>query len=201
MRIPANAWTWALVLSTMLIGCIADRDPRVAELEALADALVVQQALLEEPTGERVAEAAAWAENNLREFELLLEGGLVTVSKAEGEIISDVGRARRLLKDQAQRRNSLPKSAARAIKQLRGLAQAISSGAAQDAAGAAIDSAYIAREVQTELGIGRDVVQALSETQDLAVRGIALWEKTAARSDSLQTVCRARLAQAIIDGE
>jgi len=64
-----------------------------------------------------------------------------------------------------------------------------------------LDSAYIVREVQTELGIGRDVIQALSETQNLAVRGIALWEKTSARSDSLQTVCRARLAEALIDEE
>ena len=189
------------MLSALLVSCASDRDPRVVELEALADSIGAQQALLNEPASERVAEAAAWAENNLREFELLLEGGLVTVSKTEGEIISDVSRARRLLKDQAQRRNALPKSAARAMKQLRGLAQAISSGAAQDATGADIDSAYIAREIQTELRIGRDIVQALAETQDLAFRGIALWERTASRSDSLQTVCRSRLAEAIIDGE
>ena len=200
-EVPANFWCWGLVFSALLTGCVSNRDPRVSELEALADSITIQQALLNEPGAERVAEAAIWAENNLREFELLLEGGLVTVSKTEGEIISDVSRARRLLKDQAKRRNSLPKSAARAVKQLRGLAQAISTGAAQDATGAAIDSAYIVREVQTELEIGRDVIQALSETQNLAVRGIALWEKTSARSDSLQTVCRARLAEALIDGE
>jgi hypothetical protein len=55
--------------------------------------------------------------------------------------------------------------------------------------------------MQTELAIGRDVVQALQETQQLAERGIAIWQSTAARSDSLQTICRARLAKAIIDGE
>ena len=85
--------------------------------------------------------------------------------------------------------------------QLRGLAQAITSGAAKDAAGNSIDSAYIAREMKAELAIGRDVVRALEETQQLAERAIALWQKTAARVDSLQTVCRSRLANAIIEGE
>ena len=117
-EVPTNFWCWGLVFSALLAGCVSNRDPRVSELEALADSISVQQALLNEPAAERVAEAATWAENNLREFELLLEGGLVTVSKAEGEIISDVSRARRLLKDQAKRRNSLPKSAARAVKRL-----------------------------------------------------------------------------------
>ena len=191
----------AFGLLLLLGSCTTHRDTRVETLTALADSIQTHQRLLEAPSDARTAEAATWAENNLREFELLLEGGLVTVSKAEGEIISDVSRARRLLKDQAQRRNALPKSAARAIKQLRGLAQAITSGATKDAAGTPIDSAYIAREMKAELAIGRDVVRALEETQQLAERGIDLWQKTAARADSLQTVCRSRLAKAIIEGE
>ena len=85
--------------------------------------------------------------------------------------------------------------------QLRGLAQAITSGAAKDAAGNPIDSAYIARETKAELAIGRDVVRALEETQQLAERGIAMWQKNVDRADSLQTVCRSRLAKAIIEGE
>ena len=186
---------------TLLIGCTSQGDPRAEELNALADSIHANLRLLDQPRAEQAVEAAEWATRNLREFELLLEGGLVTVSKEEGEIISDVSRARRLLKDQGQRRNSLPKSATRAIGQLHGLAEAIQSGAAEDATGSAIDSAYISREMQTELAIGRDVVQALQETQQLAERGIAIWQSTAARSDSLQTICRARLAKAIIDGE
>ena len=55
--------------------------------------------------------------------------------------------------------------------------------------------------MQAELAIGRDVVRALEETQQLAERGIAIWQATAARADSLQTVCRGRLAKAIIEGE
>lgn len=189
------------VIITLLAGCANQGDPRAGELNALADSIQAHLRLLDQPSAEQSAEAAEWATRNLREFELLLEGGLVTVSKEEGQIISDVSRARRLLKDQGKRRNSLPKSAARAMSQLRGLAEAIRSGATADATGTAIDSTYITREVQAELAIGRDVVQALVETQQLAERGIAIWQKTSERSDSLQTVCRARLAKAIIDGE
>lgn len=185
----------------LLSSCTSHRDQRVAELTMLADSIQAHQRLLEKPSDASTAEAATWAESNLREFELLLDDGNVVVSKEEGRIISDVSRARRLLKDQMSRRTSLPKSAARAMGQLRGLAQVITSGASTDAAGSPIDSAYIAREMKTELAIGRDVVSALEETQELAERGIAIWHKTADSADSLQTVCRSRLAKAIIESE
>ena len=68
-EIPANFWCWGLVFSALLAGCVSNHDPRVSELEALADSITVKQALLNEPAAERVAEAATWAENNLREFE------------------------------------------------------------------------------------------------------------------------------------
>ena len=191
----------AFALLLLFNSCTTHLDPRVEALTALADSIQMQQSLLEEPSDARAAEAATWAENNLREFELLLDDGNVVVSKEEGRIISDVSRARRLLKDQGSRRTSLPKSAARAMGQLRGLAQAITSGATKDAAGNLIDSAYLAREMKAELAIGRDVAHALEETQQLAERGIAIWQKTATRADSLQTVCRSRLAKAIIEGE
>lgn len=201
-----NHWSILKATCTALIltlagGCTLHSDPRVGELNELADSIQTHLRLLDQPSNQQTAEAAEWATNNLREFELLLEGGVIAVTKEEGKIISDVSRSRRLLKDQSQRRNSLPKSGARAVGQLRGLAEAIRSNATTDAAGTAIDSAYLSREVQTELALGRDVVQALLETQQLAERGIAIWQKTAERSDSLQTVCRARLAKAIIDGE
>ena len=185
----------------LLSSCAPQSDSRVSTLTALADSIQSKQRLLEEPSSAETAEAASWAEANLREFELLLSDGNVIVSKEEGRIISDVGRARRLLKDQGSRRTSLPKSAARATAQLRALSQVIASGAAQDAEGTRIDSAYIASEMETELTIGRDVVRAFQETQELAERGIAIWQKTAERCDSLQLVCRSRLAKAIIEGE
>jgi len=176
-------------------------EPHISqELRLLADSVEIAAQPLNRPTEAEAVEAFSWADEQFREFNLLLEDGGVVVSKQEGAIISDVGRARRLLKDQTKRRSSLPKSAERTVKQLRSLAHALSSGARVDAAGNPIDSAYVARETATELKIARDLVQALKETQNLAQRGIALRREVEARSDSLQTICRGRLARAILEG-
>jgi hypothetical protein len=189
-----------LVMSMLGWGC-SPAEPHVSiELRTLANSVETAVRALDQPSEAEAAEAFSWADEQFREFNLLLEDGGVVVSKQEGAIISDVGRARRLLKDQAKRRSSLPKSAERTMKQLRDLADALSSGALTDAAGNPIDSAYVARETATELKIGRDLVKALEETQNLAQRGIALRREVAARSDSLQTICRGRLARAILDG-
>ena len=176
-------------------------EPHISqELRLLADSVEIAAQALNRPTEAEAVEAFSWADEQFREFNLLLEDGGVVVSKQEGAIISDVGRARRLLKDQTKRRSSLPKSAERTVKQLRSLAHALLSGARVDAAGNPIDSAYVARETATELKIARDLVQALKETQNLAQRGIALRREVEARSDSLQTICRGRLARAILEG-
>lgn len=181
-------------------GCSPVEPPISQELRLLADSVEIAAQALNRPTDAEAVEAFSWADEQFREFNLLLEDGGVVVSKQEGAIISDVGRARRLLKDQTKRRSSLPKSAERTVKQLRSLAHALSSGARVDAAGNPIDSAYVARETATELKIARDLVQALKETQNLAQRGIALRREVEARSDSLETICRGRLARAILEG-
>lgn len=181
-------------------GCSPVEPPISQELRLLADSVEIAAQALNRPTEAEAVEAFSWADEQFREFNLLLDDGGVVVSKQEGAIISDVGRARRLLKDQTKRRSSLPKSAERTVKQLRSLAHALSSGARVDAAGNPIDSAYVARETATELKIARDLVRALQETQNLAQRGIALRREVEARSDSLQTICRGRLARAILEG-
>lgn len=181
-------------------GCSPVEPPISQELRLLADSVEIAAQALNRPTDAEAVEAFSWADEQFREFNLLLEDGGVVVSKQEGAIISDVGRARRLLKDQTKRRSSLPKSAERTVKQLRSLAHALSIGARVDAAGNPIDSAYVARETATELKIARDLVQALKETQNLAQRGIALRREVEARSDSLETICRGRLARAILEG-
>ena len=99
----------AFGLLLLLSSCTTHRDPRVKALTALADSIQTYQRLLEEPSDARTAEAATRAENNLREFELLLDDGNVVVSKEEGRIISDVSRARRLLKDRAADAHLYPK--------------------------------------------------------------------------------------------
>ena len=188
------------MVAGMLAGCQRPEPQRARKLRVLADSLVGAQHQLENPTEEEAAEAFAWADAQYREFNLLLDDGTITISKEEGGIISEVSRARRLLKDQAKRRTALPKGASRAQSQLHALADAIASGAAKDAAGNTIDDAYIDREIQTESRIARDLIAAMTETQSLALRGIALKESIEIRSDSLQTVCRARLARAILEG-
>ena len=91
--------------------------------------------------------AFLWAQENLREFELLLEDEEITVTREEGEIISQVSRARRLLKDQSKRRQSILNSQQRTLLQLRGLAQALANEATHDSQGTPMDSAYIAENV------------------------------------------------------
>jgi len=194
-------WSFLWGSAAWMMGCSNPHQETIKELQALADSVELELVRLEEPSEENVVAAYNWADSQLREFELLLEGGLVTVSKSEGQIISEVSRARRLLKDQAKRRLSLPKSAERATMQLRGLADAIASQNPKDAAGTPIDDVYIERETALEMGIARDVIDALEETQELATRGISIEQAIHQQCDSLQTVCRSRLAQAILGSD
>jgi len=192
--------SWTLAAWT-LTGCISRDSQPAFQLRELSDSIRTELACLQTPSDAASATAFAWTDDQLREFRLLLDEERVEISKQEGQIISDVSRARRLLKDQAQRRSSLPKAAERAMSQLTNLANALSAGATHDANGDAMDSAYIAKEMKTEIQIARDLVRALQETQDLAIRGIRLRESIASSSDSLQTVLRSRLAKAILGSE
>jgi hypothetical protein len=97
-------------------------------LLALADSIELETSALESVSAEKAISASQWAQENLREFELLLEDEEMSVSREEGEIISDVSRARRLLKDQSKRRESIANSQKRTLLQLRGLAAAIGNG-------------------------------------------------------------------------
>ncbi len=184
-----------------LTGCRSHDNSTVVQLRALSDSIRMELNCLQAPTEAEATEAFIWSDAQLREFRLLLEEKQIEVSKEEAQIISEVSRARRLLKDQAQRRSSLPKSSERAVSQLSNLANALASGATQDATGAPIDSGYIAKETGIEIQIARDLMRALQETQDLAIRGIRIRTSIASRSDSLQTVLRSRLAKAILNSE
>lgn len=168
-------------------------------LLALADSIELETSALESVSAEKAISASQWAQENLREFELLLEDEEMSVSREEGEIISDVSRARRLLKDQSKRRESIANSQKRTLLQLRRLAAAISNGATHDSQGTPIDSAYIALNLSVELQMGRTLKKSITETQTYASRGIAIAERTKDKSDSLQTVLRGRLARLILE--
>jgi hypothetical protein len=169
------------------------------QLLALADSIELEVNILDLVPAEDAISASQWAQENLREFELLLEDEEMSVSREEGEIISDVSRARRLLKDQSKRRESIANSQKRTLLQLRGLAEAIGNGATHDSQGTPIDSAYIALNLSRELEMGRTLKKSITETQTYASQGIAIAERTKGRSDSLQTILRGQLAQLILE--
>jgi hypothetical protein len=174
-------------------------DGQERQLLALADSIELEVNILDLVSAEEAISASQWAQENLREFELLLEDDEMSISREEGEIISDVSRARRLLKDQSKRRESIANSQKRTLLQLRGLAQAIGNGATHDSQGTPIDSAYIARNLSRELQMGRALKKSITETQTYASQGIAIAERTKGRSDSLQTILRGQLAQLILE--
>ena len=169
------------------------------ELLQLADSIEVEANALAGVSAAEASGAFLWAQENLREFELLLEDEEMTVTREEGEIISQVSRARRLLKDQSKRRQSILNSQQRTLLQLRGLAQALTNEATHDSQGTPMDSAYIAENVARELQMGRTLKATIEETKSYASRGIKTVEEIKPQSDSLQTQLRGRLARLILE--
>lgn len=169
------------------------------ELLQLADSIEFEANALESVPAAEASRALLWAQENLRDFELLLEDEEMTVTREEGEIISQVSRARRLLKDQSKRRQSILNSQQRTLLQLRGLAQALGNEATHDSQGTPMDSAYIAENVTRELQMGRTLKATIEETKSYASRGIKTVERIKPQSDSLQTQLRGRLAQLILE--
>lgn len=146
-----------------------------------------------------VLASAKWANQNLQEFELLLSDTRVQITKAEGSIVSEVSRARRLLKDHESRRDRLFQNTKRTQLQLQLLRDAIAKNARFDGKGTPIDSNYIAKQLQTETRIANELVAALLETVDLARRGITVVDGARFQNDSLQKILRARLAKLILE--
>ena len=169
------------------------------ELLQLADSIEVEANALAGVSAAEASGAFLWAQENLREFELLLEDEEMTVTREEGEIISQVSRARRLLKDQSKRRQSILNSQQRTLLQLRGLAQALATEATHDSQGTPMDSAYIAENVARELQMGRTLKATIEETKSYASRGRKTVEEIKPQSDSLQTQLRGRLARLILE--
>ena len=188
----------AFGLLLLLGSCTTHRDPRIGSADSTSGFHQTHQRLLEEPSDARTAEAATWAENNCANLNCSSTTATCLSARKKGAYLGcQSGPA--LAQRPRQPTHVVPKSAAR-VGQLRGLAQAITSGAAKGGRHPNRLGVHRPRD-EAELAIGRDVVRALEETQQLAERGIGLWQKTAARADSLQTVCRSRLAKAIIEGE
>ena len=190
---------WIVAMSLCACQSNVEFQNQENQLVGLADSIEIDAQALVSIPAEDAANAFQWAQKNLREFELLLEDEDMTVTREEGAVISEVSRARRLLKDQSKRRKSLANSQKRTLLQLRGLAQALAHEATHDSQGTPIDSAYIAQNLSRELEMGRLLKNSINETRSYASRGIAIVEKIKPKSDSLQTSLRGRLARLILE--
>lgn len=199
-----NVWAkvaWiAAVAGLVLAGCGPKdaRDTSVDELEGALDSVRVARAALMELPADSIAQAKSWSEQHLWDFELLVSDSTAQLTREEGAIISEVARARRLLKDGPERLRTLAESGERTESQLVALIATLESGATTDGAGTPIDSAYIATNTARELSFARAYLVSVAETQDLARRGLDIAAAAAAPVDSLKTVLRARYAAALI---
>lgn len=190
---------WFFAIALIACNSKARFHSQEKQLLQLADSIEVEANALANVPAAEASGAFLWAQENLREFELLLEDEEMTVTREEGEIISQVSRARRLLKDQSKRRTSILNSQQRTLLQLRGLAQALGNEATHDSQGTPMDSAYIAENVTRELQMGRTLKATIEETKSYASRGIKTVEEIQPQSDSLQTQLRGKLARLILE--
>ena len=189
------------ILSLIGFGCQTPH-PHQAALDTLHDlegSVTAAFHQVQNLPADSVIASARWAHQNLQEFELLLSDSRVQITKAEGSIISEVSRARRLLKDHESRRDRLTENTERTQLQLQLLREAIETNAQFDGKGTPIDSVYIEKQLQIENRVANELVTALLETVDLANRGVTIVAGARFPNDSLQQILRARLAQIILE--
>ena len=193
----------ACVLGVVLLGCQSTHPRQAAldQLHELHESVSVACEQLRALPADTVLASARWASVNLQELELLMSDGHIQITKTEGAIVSEVSRARRLLKDHESRRNRLTQNTERTQLQLKLLTEAIAQNATVDGSGTPIDSSYIEQQVAIETRIARELIEALEETIDLAQRGILVAQGARADNDSLQIVLRERLAHYILEGD
>jgi hypothetical protein len=187
----------------VLLGCQSThpRQATLDQLHELHESVSVAYEQLQALPADSVLASARWASVNLHELELLLSDGHIEITKTEGAIVSEVSRARRLLKDHESRRNRLTQNTERTQLQLKLLTEAIAQNATVDGSGTPIDSSYIEEQIAIETRIARELIEALEETVDLAQRGVLVAQGARADNDSLQNVLRARLAHYILEGD
>ena len=185
----------------LLLGACGGRGHRseIAELE---------QARLEM---ERAAEAYAalpqdsidavrvWASAQLQDFELLAADSSMVLTRSEGAIINEVGKVRRLLKDNPKRISQLRTSQEQVAGQIQLLIEALQSRATVDGAGTPIDSTYIRVQVNAERTSAERIASSWEESASYATKALSLAARTKPAADSLGTELRKRLAVWVIE--
>jgi len=185
----------------LLLGACGGRGHRseIAELE---------QARLEM---ERAAEAYAalpqdsidavrvWASAQLQDFELLAADSSMVLTRSEGAIINEVGKVRRLLKDNPKRISQLRTSQEQVAGQIQLLIEALQSRATVDGAGTPIDSTYIRVQVNAERTSAERIASSWDESASYATKALYLADRTKPSADSLGTELRKRLAVWVLE--
>lgn len=185
----------------LLLGACGGRGHRseIAELE---------QARLEM---ERAAEAYAalpqdsidavrvWASAQLQDFELLAADSSIVLTRSEGAIINEVGKVRRLLKDNPKRISQLRTSQEQVAGQIQLLIEALQSRATVDGAGTPIDSTYIRVQVNAERTSAERIASSWEESASYATKALSLAARTKPAADSLGTELRKRLAVWVLE--
>ncbi len=185
----------------LLLGACGGRGHRseIAELE---------QARLEM---ERAAEAYAalpqdsidavrvWASAQLQDFELLAADSSMVLTRSEGAIINEVGKVRRLLKDNPKRISQLRTSQEQVAGQIQLLIEALQSRATVDGAGTPIDSTYIRVQVNAERTSAERIASSWEESASYATKALSLAARTKPAADSLGTELRKRLAVWVLE--
>lgn len=185
----------------LLLGACGGRGHRseIAELE---------QARLEM---ERAAQAYAalpqdsidavrvWASAQLQDFELLAADSSMVLTRSEGAIINEVGKVRRLLKDNPKRISQLRTSQEQVAGQIQLLIEALQSRATVDGAGTPIDSTYIRVQVNAERTSAERIASSWDESTSYATKALSLAARTKPAADSLGTELRKRLAVWVLE--
>lgn len=185
----------------LLLGACGGRGHRseIAELE---------QARLEM---ERAAQAYAalpqdsidavrvWASAQLQDFELLASDSSMVLTRSEGAIINEVGKVRRLLKDNPKRISQLRTSQEQVAGQIQLLIEALQSRATVDGAGTPIDSTYIRVQVNAERTSAERIASSWDESTSYATKALSLAARTKPAADSLGTELRKRLAVWVLE--
>lgn len=194
---------WAIVAAgcaVLFTGCAGSgHREEIAELERVERAMREAADAYAALPQDSLDAVRIWAATQLRDFELLASDSGVVLTRAEGAIVSDVSRVRRLLKDNPDRVARLRASQEQAADQIHLLIEALQTGATTDGAGTPIDSAYVRQQVGAERVAAEAVAASWEETADYGRRALRLAAATRQRSDSLGEALRQRLAKWVLE--
>ena len=185
----------------LLLGACGGNGHRseIAELEQARQEMVRAAEAYEALPQDSIDAVRVWASAQLQDFELLAGDSGIVLNRAEGAIINEVGKVRRLLKDNPKRIAQLRSSQEQVTGQIQLLIEALESRATVDGAGTPIDSTYIRVQVSAERTSAERIAASWEETTSYATKALSLAARTKPAADSLGTELRKRLAVWVLE--